>query len=251
MNDIALSLDVDWCPDFMIDAVAEVLKIKRIHATWFVTHESDAIIRLMQEPLFEIGIHPNFLEHSTHGKDPYEILAHMKKIVPTAKTVRTHGLFQSSIHSHMMRTNFDLVVDSSILLPKCSHIVPFETYYAEKPFIRLPFYWCEDYEWNLPKPSFKLNRGELKTPGLKIFAFHPLHIYMNSHGWLSYNQLKFRLKKYGEVTKAEADQLIYNGIGATTLFSELVEYLSKRETRTLFQIAMDYAVGYDVRKMRK
>ena len=95
-DDVLVTLDVDWAPDCVIDAVAALLIDANVRATWFITHESPALDRLRQRPdLFELGIHPNFFPGSTHGTDPKEILRHCMSLVPEAKSIRTHGLYQS------------------------------------------------------------------------------------------------------------------------------------------------------------
>ncbi len=71
MSRAAITLDVDWAPDFMIDAAAQALVDREVKATWFVTHASPAVERLREHPdLFELGIHPNFLAGSSHGATP-------------------------------------------------------------------------------------------------------------------------------------------------------------------------------------
>src|ERR1035441_3475149 len=85
MHDIAISMDVDWAPDFAIDFVAERLIASRVRATWFVTHRSPAIERLRQHrDLFELGIHPNFLPGSSHGDSPAAVLQHCMGLVQDA-----------------------------------------------------------------------------------------------------------------------------------------------------------------------
>ena len=62
MNDLVLTLDMDWAPDCAIDFVSEELVSREVRATWFVTHASPAVHRLREHPeLFELGIHPNNL----------------------------------------------------------------------------------------------------------------------------------------------------------------------------------------------
>ena len=86
---LVLSFDIDWAPDFAIDAVAQKLISRSVKATWFVTHLSPAISRLAERPdLFELGIHPNFLPGSDHGGSPAEVLAFMNTLVPNAVSVR-------------------------------------------------------------------------------------------------------------------------------------------------------------------
>ena len=58
----ALTFDIDWAPDWMIEEVASILIEHNVKTTWFVTHASPAIDKLRQMPeLFELGIHPNRL----------------------------------------------------------------------------------------------------------------------------------------------------------------------------------------------
>ena len=92
---LAITLDIDWAPDHVIDRIAAQLIDARVRATWFVTHQSPAIDRLRARPdLFELGIHPNFLNQSTHGETPAEVLAHCMALVPDARSMRTHSLVQ-------------------------------------------------------------------------------------------------------------------------------------------------------------
>jgi hypothetical protein len=66
---VLLTLDIDWAPDAAIDFVAEILVSRGVKATWFVTHDSPGVRRLRARPdLFELGIHPNFLPGSSHGR---------------------------------------------------------------------------------------------------------------------------------------------------------------------------------------
>ena len=92
-----LTFDIDWAPDWMIEQIAQVLIEKSVKSTWFVTHQSKAIEKLRQyDDLFELGIHPNLLNGSTHGKTEDDVLTHLKQIVPEAVSMRTHGLYQTT-----------------------------------------------------------------------------------------------------------------------------------------------------------
>ena len=91
-----LTFDVDWVPDFIMEPVIKTLKTNKLKSTWFVTHQSDILDELQNDELFEFGIHPNFRNGSSHGDTPDQVLASMKRIVPRAQSVRSHGLLQSS-----------------------------------------------------------------------------------------------------------------------------------------------------------
>src|SRR4028119_935918 len=92
---VAITLDVDWAPDFVIDSVAETLRRARVKCTWFVTHPSPAVDRLRRHPeLFELGVHPNFLPGSTQGATAADVLNYCRRLVPDARSMRTHSLVQ-------------------------------------------------------------------------------------------------------------------------------------------------------------
>ena len=117
VDELILTLDIDWAPDFVIDEVASLLKEKRVRATWFVTHESKAIGRLREEPdLFELGIHPNFLPGSSQGSTPAEILTYMNSLVPDAISIRSHTVVQSGPLLAAIATYTNVKVDSSQFL---------------------------------------------------------------------------------------------------------------------------------------
>ena len=118
MELMALTIDIDWAPDFMIDFAAEALAARRVCATWFVTHSSPAVDRLRQHPkLFELGIHPNFQPGSTHGKEWAEVLDHCMGLVPDATSMRTHDLFQSTKLLDMIITQTPIITDLTLFLP--------------------------------------------------------------------------------------------------------------------------------------
>ncbi len=96
MNSHAITLDIDWAPDWAIDYVASILIEEQVKATWFVRHDSPVIQRLKSEPLFELGLHPNFAEGSTQGPNPTTIMQTLTTILPEARLIRMHGLYQSS-----------------------------------------------------------------------------------------------------------------------------------------------------------
>jgi len=241
MNDIVITFDVDWAPDFMIAKVANKLIENSIKATWFITHDSAGIRRLFKySDLFEIGIHPNFMPGTTQGKNYHEVMEHLMKIAPHAKSVRTHGLFQSSSIMKMIAVDFGLENDTSIYLREVPHIRPFEAYYDDMILLRIPYFWTEDGEMYKPDPSFLLHDKRLDLSGLKIFAFHPLHIYLNSKDMRNYSSLKCRCD-IRNCTEIEAKPYINRGIGTNSLFQELIQYIhNHNESKNISDIAAQW-----------
>jgi hypothetical protein len=239
---IALTFDVDWAPDFMIDAIAHKLIECAAKSTWFVTHASPAIDRLRERPdLFELGIHPNFLDGSSHGDTIAEVLATCMSIVPEARTMRSHALVQSSpMLAHVIEAT-QIRCDSSIMLFGASHLAPVGFPHAEGPLVRVPYFWEDDVEMMRDPPGWTLET-DVRTPGLRIYDFHPVHVFLNASDMGPYHELR-RAGPLTATPEALANGLVRTGPGAGTLFCEIAEHLADVGSRTLHDIASAYRRG--------
>jgi len=218
---IALSFDIDWAPDFIIDFTAKILIDHNIKASWFITHKSEAIERLSDFPeLFDLGVHPNFLENSTQGSNFSEIMDFIMKIVPDALTVRTHGMYYSAEISRIFAEEYGLKYDSSIYLKEMSYIQPQLIYYKDSSLLRMPYFWEESGEMMNPIPSFNIE-NRFNDAGLKIFDFHPIHVFLNSRSMENYNCLK---KAYNISTcqMKDVQNFINKRIGSKSLLMDLI-----------------------------
>jgi hypothetical protein len=221
----AVTLDLDWAPDFMIDAAAQALLDRRVKATWFVTHASPAVERLRDHPdLFELGIHPNFLAGSSHGSTPQEVVAHCAALVPGARAVRTHCLLQSTpLHDALLAAS-DVDVDVSLFLPGATGVEPVVQWSPGGRLLRLPYVWQDNMEMYAPDPNWN-TEGMLDAPGLRIFDFHPVHVWLNSASFEPYERLKAS-RPLPEVTEAHAFGFRNGGPGAMTAFLALADALA-------------------------
>lgn len=229
-NSFVLTLDIDWAPDFMIDQVADILLKNNVKATWFVTHESDAVNRLKnQAQLFELGIHPNMLCGSTHGKTQDEVLTHIKEIVPNAVSMRTHGLYQTSPWLTKAAKEYGIQTDVSLFLPRATHLQPHKINWNGSSLWRLPYFWEDDAEMFEENPIWSLSDERLSVSGLRIFDFHPIHIVLNTDDFGKYEALK-KIKPLSLWDKTFIDEHIYTGFGPRNIFLELVSSLKGKGT---------------------
>lgn len=227
MNGPAITLDIDWAPDSAIDFAAEFLRKHRVRATWFVTHRCAAVERLSEHPdLFELGIHPNFLPGSTHGDTPEKVLEYCMNLVPTGRSMRTHGLVQSTSLLQTVMTQTPIETDVSMLLPRASSLEPFVWARGGRILLRMPYFWADDVEMENGRPSWDLS-PLVAGPGLRIFAFHPIHVFLNSMDFQSYGKLKAAVAHLNEATDAAMLPFVHEGVGTRTLFVALVEYLGR------------------------
>jgi len=182
-----ITFDCEWAPDFVYEDLARILTEKKIKSTWFATHESSFLKKLESNSLFEIGLHPNFSTNSTQGNNPDSILKNLKKIYPQAKSIRTHMLIQSS-PLLLKFQHYGIENDSSLFLPKTENLSPHYSSFFK--LFRFPFFWEDDVKMTEEKNWSLSSNDFLSISGLKIFNFHPIHIFLNSRDMENYNLMK-------------------------------------------------------------
>lgn len=238
-SDYVLTLDVDWAPDFAIEAVAQILIEKNVKATWFLTHYSTTVEKLKEAGhLFELGVHPNLLPGSTHGEREDAVLAHVKGLVPSAISMRTHGLYQSSNFLVKAAKDYSIAFDVSLFLPRAAHLTPHQLKWGGVKLWRLPYFWEDDSEMFEDVPIWSLSDKRLAVPGLRIFDFHPIHVLLNTNKFEIYNALKQEMP-ISQWTLDFVESHINKGEGPRTLFLEIAEALSGKG-RQIKEIMSDW-----------
>jgi hypothetical protein len=225
-SELLVTLDLDWAPDFAIDAAVELLQRHRVKATWFVTHTSPAVERLRAaSELFELGIHPNFLPGSTHGATPEAVLAHCMGLVPEARAFRAHGLVQSTGLLDAVLRCTPLQIDATPFAPRTPGLRPFEYHWGGRSLWRVPCCFEDDCEWERPDPCFRLEPLLGVGAGLKVMSFHPIHVFLNSSDAVPYRRLKRSVARLTMLGRDQAEAEVQPGPGAGTLFVEALAHL--------------------------
>ena len=229
INETLLTFDCDWAPDFVINDIINLLDAEKIKATFFITNNSQILKKLRGNKLFEIGIHPNFFPKSTQGSNEDSILNNLKQIVPEAKSIRTHGLFQSTPLVKKFQ-EYGIENDLSLFLQNTPNIVPHYSKFFN--LFRFPYFWEDDVaitekvNWSFEDPLYHVN-------GLKIFNFHPIHVFLNSNNMDNYENLK---KEIGLEQLNEENIKNYvnqSDIGVKSFFIEIISSLKNKETFTI------------------
>lgn len=229
-TEFIVTLDIDWAPDYMIDHVVELLDRYGVAATWFVTHDSAAVQNLRRNPLFEVGIHPNFLPGSTHGADPIEILDHVLSIVPEAVSSRSHAVVQSGPLLELLSRK--VRIDSTIFLPEMPGIRPVKFLSATGDLWRIPFFWADDYELRKYCSSWDLE-AFVSAEGLKVMLFHPVHVFLNTPNLESYQRFRKETPRLTALAHSDARLFRHSGFGTEALFMALLRHLSAGGARRL------------------
>lgn len=227
-NNCVVTLDTDWAPDFMLKYTADILKQSRVKATWFVTHDSPFIRGLVGEELFEIGLHPNFFPNSTQGETVDEIIDSLLEIAPNATTYRPHAVYYNGPLFQKIVRERNFVVDSTFFLPFAKNIQPTPYYLGDKKVLRVPYFWADDYiisqdvQVDKFKPEFVTSHD-----GLKVFCFHPIHIYLNSSDYKLYEQMKLS-GVMGSENEVDYEPFISGSPGVKDFFIPLIDIISNR-----------------------
>lgn len=196
VKEFAITLDVDWAPDWCIEICAEILDKNNCKATFFITHQSPILESLESNSLFELGIHPNFLSNSSHGDDEDSILDHVLSVVPEAKSMRTHALVMSTPLLAKIGDNYEQIkTDVSALFFGQQNLQPQHEYFGAKrrKLTRLPYRWEDGVNADHPNRSWELPTVADFGTGLNIFNFHPVIIALNTTTLDSYIRLKSNL----------------------------------------------------------
>jgi hypothetical protein len=226
VSDVVITIDVDWAPDAAIDFTAELLARRGVKATWFLTHDSPAVGRLRARPeQFELGIHPNFLPGSSHGATPEEVLDFCMKLVPGALSVRTHALIQSTPLYDLLLRRTPVRCDASLLLSHARVLEPFEYQWKGTTLLRVPYHWEDDIEMLRDRPAWDL-ASAMGAEGLRVFDFHPIHVFLNSADMAPYEALKREVRPLGDASLAQMEPFVHAGAGSRTVFSALADHLA-------------------------
>lgn len=199
-NSLFLTFDIDWANDDVLNYCIDLLEVNSVKATFFVTHETHVLERLRKSDLFELGIHPNFnfLLNGDHryGKNYKEVIDYYLNMVPDAVSVRSHSLTQSApIVDEFIRRG--LAFDVNLLLMYLSEIELKPIPYYTEGFTRLPYYWEDDtyIHYNQKVDIDKL----VSRSGLKIFDFHPIHVFLNTSDLRQYDDARPHLHNTNEL----------------------------------------------------
>jgi len=183
-NEIYLTFDTDWADDEVVRDTVDLLAARQVPATMFVTHASPMLLALASNANIEVGLHPNFnnLLQSQHDEtDAKTILEALHQSFPRAVSIRSHSLFQAS-SLHRLYASRGFRFDLNMLIPSWSGI-ECKPYREVDGMARLPYFWEDDVYieamqrgivagWNVD--------SLLAAKGLKVFDFHPIHVFLNS-----------------------------------------------------------------------
>lgn len=177
---VFLTFDIDWAHDDVLSTTIDDVERAGVRATWFVTHETPLLARLRENPDFELGIHPNFnfllAGDARNGATAEAVIDEMLRIVPEATAVRSH--------STLVSTPLLALFAKRGLRYDCNTFIPHFTGIDLRPWTNwtgmtmVPYFWEDDVAFLGADAAD--TAGLCALPGLRVFDFHPVHVYLNT-----------------------------------------------------------------------
>jgi hypothetical protein len=216
-----ITFDIDWAHDDIIFDLHHLVASFKIETTWMVTHKSDYLYDLRKSSNCELGIHPNFnylLSGDLRlGKSAEEVVERMMVLVPSCKVVRSHSVCQSSRISQIF-WNAGIKFESNDYMP-ASLIAVVEPWELEIGIIKVPYFFSDELACMRSTPSI----SELYCrAGLKIFDFHPIHVFLNTESLDRYERTRPLHQNPKELIKHR-----FEGYGTRSRLIELLELSAK------------------------
>jgi hypothetical protein len=216
-----LSFDIDWACDEVLHYVLDILEAEQVKATMFVTHNTAVLQRMRNNPLIEIGIHPNFnplIEGNSNAKSAIETIEELKRWVPEAKVCRSHSLTTSGRWLGMYEKN-ELRVLSNYMMNGVQYIEPF---FHVTGLTEVPIFFADDghiFISDAKHLPLMEEKGiiEKAHDGIRVFNFHPIHVALNTDSFDFYNETRPSHQNMNEI-----DKLRNQGEGVCTLLKSLI-----------------------------
>ena len=187
---IYITMDMDWANDGVLADTIALVDSLNIPVCMFVTHDTPMLSKLREDPLFALGVHPNFLPLLNAAGRPEQrfsdILEEMAALVPEAEAIRCHALVDATPILGLAKS-MGFRADMNLFIPFSSGI-PLRAFTHFSGLKRLPFFY-EDDAWAL-EPGHASPEEHILADGLKIFNFHPIHLYLNTEKMDRYDQAK-------------------------------------------------------------
>ena len=222
------SIDVDFVPDYILSDTIKLFEESRVKSTIFLTHDTILLNILKKNDNFEIGIHPNINVGSTQkGDNNYQKIKILSNSLNNPRSNKFHLLHYNFRDLNLLRDN-GIKFDCSMLYYGTPYLLP--TYHVDSDLILAPYYWEDGHSHQMGK-TIKFNMVNMKSPGLKIFNFHPIDLYYNTLNINHRNEVKNVNKITDKITGHLKNTKYY---GVRNYFLDVVDYIKINNHNTIF-----------------
>ena len=207
-----MTIDLEWCPTPIIQDTIQLLDEFDISATLFSTHNDK-----MQVEEHERALHPNFFDQED---DDEVVISELYDMFPMANGIRSHGLY---IHSRLRSAYPESITyESNYIQYLEPNISP---HWMHQQIVQFPIYFMDDMWLRTNDNHEPVDTSTLvNKEGLKVFDFHPVHVYLNTSTITEYEHAK---QHYDSPEKLET--LRTDEYGVRDLFTALLAEIDARQ----------------------
>lgn len=212
------TIDSDWAINEVIEDVSNLFESYEIKSTFFLTNEIDFSILKNHE----LAIHPNF-ENSTNFE---EILQKTLNFLPSKKSLgsRSHKLYYNSTLPTIYQ-KFGIEYDSNYILFNYEKPLPF--YIPHTSILEIPFFFGDDALFDSTN-EFEIKNYNLNDSGVKVFMFHPIHIFLNTRTIDDYYKVKKYYKDFSKLKEFRNT----SKKGIRNIFEDFLKYTKSKKIQT-------------------
>lgn len=221
---IFLSFDIDWVPDYMLQFTADL--VSHLDVSFMHTHASPVCAKIVEH--FPSGIHPNIQKNSDQGETIDDSIKFLSNLGVSFETCRFHVL-NYGYPDLIKLSERGTKLDSSNILFNGKNIIP--TYHHDLDMILAPYFWEDGIYLRGKDLRGSQNIIDWETPGLKIFDFHPLDIYLNTSSMNQRNIFKQSVRKLQDTEEKFSRPFINNtaNFGSRDILLDLISKEKKGE----------------------
>lgn len=226
---IAITSDTDFVSDEILNDAYSIFK--NIPLTIFQTNPSEFLKRNAKENNWELEVHPNFCEKSTHGNSVNEVITNCDDFKGEAIGFRCHKYYSSNdvVEQYKLKG----YKYSSNICTDLNYISPF---YDRAGILNFPIFFEDGgYLKYHGVPNFNFIKTKLVQNEICVLNFHPIHITLNTSDFYKIRELKDSVpaNKYASLTTKDIAHLINQNYGIKNFIIELLEYSKNNNVELL------------------
>lgn len=205
--------DVDWASEDALQIFLGDLQAEKIPLHLFVTHPSERIAAAHSKGFLQRGIHPNFLEGSSHGNSFTEVIDTCMSYAPEAKGFRCHRYFDVNDINELLYNTYGFRYVSNF----CTTLQPgIKPYLHRSGLVHFPIFFEDGgYIYNQLELNIEKYRSLFESPGIKIINLHPMNYVVNPPDFRYMRTIKDNTPRddYNRMDKTVIDSISFKGTG--------------------------------------
>jgi len=217
--------DIDWASEDVMKVYFDTINKYEIKPTLFLTHHSDIIEENFKNKKTDRGIHPNFMNGSSHGNSFDEVAKTCIKFAPESFGFRSHRAFDLTDITHLLKNEYNYKYVSNQITILQQFVRPI---LHESGLVNFPVFFEDGtHLYNKLDLDFKRYKNLFISPGLKVISFHPMNFVFNSPTMPFMRQIKDSLSReeYNNISTNTIEKRSNRskGIGDTVL--DIIEFV--------------------------